>query len=105
MDIVLAHGVTSKLEEEWGRARAFIPERWCNESWQPLRSSRAHSLAFMPFGESCPATGIAERMLAALATRILDKFRLEWHGPAPNMVTTGVNRMQPPYFFVLQNGA
>ncbi|KAJ2948925.1 hypothetical protein O0L34_g5861 [Tuta absoluta] len=105
VDIVLAHGVTSKLEKQWGRPKAFIPERWCSEGWEPLRASKAHPLASLPFGETCPATGVVGQMLAALATRVLDKYRLEWHGPAPNMATTGVNRLQPPYFFVLQNAA
>ncbi|KAI5646625.1 cytochrome p450 domain-containing protein [Phthorimaea operculella] len=105
VDIVLAHGVTSKLEKQWGRPKAFIPERWCSEGWEPLRASKAHPLASMPFGETCPATGVVGQMLAALATRVLDKYRLEWHGPAPNMATTGVNRLQRPYYFVLQNAA
>lgn len=105
VDIVLAHGVSSKSEKQWGRAKAFIPERWCNEGWEPLKAARAHPLASMAFGESCPATGIVGKMLGALATRVLDKYRLEWHGPAPNLMTTGVNRLQPPYYFVLQNAA
>lgn len=105
VDIVLAHGVSSKTEKQWGRAKAFIPERWCNEGWEPLKATRAHPLASMAFGESCPATGIVSKMLAALATRVFDKYRLEWHGPAPNLMTTGVNRLQPPYYFVLQNAA
>nr|QLI62187.1 cytochrome P450 38 [Streltzoviella insularis] len=105
VDIVLAHGVTSKSEKQWGRANAFVPERWCNEVWQPLRASRAHPLASMPFGESCPASGVVVKMLATLATRLLEKYRLEWHGPAPNVATTGVNRLQPPFYFVLQNAA
>ncbi|XP_047029918.1 probable cytochrome P450 49a1 [Helicoverpa zea] len=105
VDIVLAHGVTSKSESQWGRAKAFIPERWCSEGWEPLKASRAHPLASMPFGEACPATGIVGKMLAALTTRVLDKYRLEWHGPAPSVATVGVNRIQPPYYFVLQKAA
>ncbi|XP_073956067.1 probable cytochrome P450 49a1 [Choristoneura fumiferana] len=103
VDIVLAHGVSGKSEKQWGRAKAFIPERWCDVGWEPLKASRAHPLASLPFGTSCPASGIAGNMLATLATRVLKKFRLEWHGPAPNMATTGVNKVQPPYYFVLQN--
>ncbi|XP_059049921.1 probable cytochrome P450 49a1 [Achroia grisella] len=105
VDIVLAHGVTSKSDKQWGRAKAFIPERWCSEGWEPLRASKAHPLASFPFGEACPATGVVGKMLGSLATRVLDKYRLEWHGPAPNMATTGVNRLQPPFYFVLQNAA
>ncbi|XP_050560204.1 probable cytochrome P450 49a1 [Spodoptera frugiperda] len=105
VDIVLAHGVTSKSEKQWGRAKAFVPERWCNEGWEPLKASRAHPLASMPFGEACPGTGAVGKMLSSLTTRVLDKYRLEWHGPAPNMATVGVNRMHPPYYFVLQNAA
>ncbi|CAG4940599.1 unnamed protein product [Parnassius apollo] len=105
VDIVLAHGVTSKEEKQWGRAKSFIPERWCNEGWEPLRASRAHPAASMPFGENCPATGVVAKMLASLATRILDKYRLEWHGPAPNVVTPSVNKLQPPFYFVLQNAS
>lgn len=103
MDIVLAHGVSSKSEKQWGRAKALIPERWCDADWEPLKASRAHPLASLPFGTSCPASGIAGNMLLALATRVLEKFRLEWHGPAPNLATTGVNKVQPPYYFVLQD--
>ncbi|KAF9801060.1 hypothetical protein SFRURICE_014224 [Spodoptera frugiperda] len=99
VDIVLAHGVTSKSEKQWGRAKAFVPERWCNEGWEPLKASRAHPLASMPFGEACPGTGAVGKMLSSLTTRVLDKYRLEWHGPAPNMATVGVNRMHPPYYF------
>nr|ASX93993.1 cytochrome P450 CYP428A1 [Zygaena filipendulae] len=102
VDIVLAHGVTSKSEKQWGRAKAFIPERWCKEGWDPLKASKAHPLASMPFGETCPAAGVVGRMLAALAARLLDKYRVEWHGPAPNIATTGVNKLQPPFYFVLQ---
>lgn len=105
VDIVLAHGVTSKSEKQWGRSEAFIPERWCNEGWGNLKASRAHPLASLPFGESCPATGIVSHMLASLATRLLDKYRLEWHGPPPNMTTSGVNKLQTPFYFVLQNAA
>ncbi|XP_063826230.1 probable cytochrome P450 49a1 [Ostrinia nubilalis] len=105
VDIVLAHGVTSKSEKQWGRSKAFIPERWCNEGWEPLKASRAHPLASMPFGDACPATGVVGKMLTSLATRVLDKYRLEWHGPMPNITTTGVNKLQPPYYFVLQNAA
>ncbi|XP_026761692.2 probable cytochrome P450 49a1 [Galleria mellonella] len=105
VDIVLAHGVTSKSDQQWGRAKAFIPERWCSEGWEPLRASKAHPLASLPFGESCPAGGIVGKMLDSLVIRVLDRYRLEWHGPPPNMVTTGVNRLQPPYYFVLQNAA
>ncbi|KAG6440594.1 hypothetical protein O3G_MSEX001383 [Manduca sexta] len=105
VDIVLAHSVTSKAEKQWGRANAFIPERWCSEGWQPLRASRAHPLASMPFGETCPATGVAGKMLTSLTARILEKYRLEWHGPLPKMTTDGVNKIQPPYYFVLQNAA
>lgn len=105
VDIVLAHGVTSKLENEWGRAKSFIPDRWGSQAWEPLRASRAHPTASMPFGQTCPATGIVGKMLSSLAARILDKYRLEWHGPNPNIVTTGVNKLQPPYYFVLQNAA
>ncbi|KAM3962565.1 putative cytochrome P450 49a1 [Aphomia sociella] len=105
VDIVLAHGVTSKSEHQWGRAKAFIPERWCSQGWEPLRASRAHHLASLPFGETCPATGIVGKMLASLTTRVLDKYRLEWHGPPPSMVTTGVNKLQQPFYFVLQNAA
>ncbi|KAG7308738.1 hypothetical protein JYU34_005970 [Plutella xylostella] len=104
VDIVLAHGVTSKCDKEWGRPKAFIPERWCSD-WQPLSASRAHPLASMPFGESCPAEGVVGKMLASLATRILDKYRLEWHGPPPNLVTAGVNKIQQPFYFVLKNAA
>ena len=105
VDIVLAHCVSSKAEKQWGRANSFVPERWCNEGWQPLRASRAHPAASMPHGENCPATGIASKMLASLTSRVLEKYRLEWHGPLPRMVNVGVNRVQPPYFFVLQNAA
>ncbi|XP_034832102.1 probable cytochrome P450 49a1 [Maniola hyperantus] len=103
VDIILAHGVSSKVEKEWGRAKSFIPERWCNESLGPLNASRAHPTSSMPFGQTCPATGVVGKMLSSLATRVLDKYRLEWHGPAPNMVTNGVNKIQSPYYFVLQN--
>ncbi|CAK1556453.1 unnamed protein product [Leptosia nina] len=105
VDIVLAHGVSSKTEEEWGRAKSFIPERWCNEGWAPIKASRAHSFASLPFGQSCPATGIVGNMLTSLATRMLDKYRLEWHGPQPKLVTSGVNKLQPPYYYVLQNAS
>ncbi|XP_013183200.1 probable cytochrome P450 49a1 [Amyelois transitella] len=104
-DIVLAHGVSSKSDKEWSRPKAFIPERWCSEGWEPIRASRAHNFASMPFGETCPATGIANTMLSQLAKKVLEKYRLEWHGPAPNMITTGVNKLQPPFYFVLQNAA
>ncbi|XP_075977987.1 putative cytochrome P450 49a1 [Anticarsia gemmatalis] len=105
VDIVLAHGVTSKSEKQWGRAEAFVPERWCSEGWQPLKASRAHPYASMPFGETCPGTGVVGTMLSALTTRVLDKYRLEWHGPSPSVATSGVNRLHPPYYFVLQNAA
>ncbi|XP_038209781.1 probable cytochrome P450 49a1 [Zerene cesonia] len=105
VDIVLAHGVSSKTEQEWGRAKSFIPERWCNEGWAPIKASRAHSFASLPFGQSCPASGIVSHMLSALATRMLDKYRLEWHGPQPKLVTSGVNKLQRPYYFVLQNAS
>lgn len=108
MDIVLAHGVTSKSEKQWARANAFIPERWCKEDWDQrdsLKASTAHPMASMPFGEACPGSGIVGKMLTSLATRVLDKYRLEWHGPAPKLVTTGVNKLVPPYYFVLQNAA
>ncbi|CAB3236596.1 unnamed protein product [Arctia plantaginis] len=105
VDIVLAHGVTSKSEKQWGRANAFVPERWCSEGWQPLKASRAHPYASKPFGESCPGTGAVGSMLSALTTRVLDKYRLEWHGPSPSVATSGVNRLHPPFYFVLQNAA
>lgn len=107
VDIVLAHGVSSKSEKQWGRADTFIPERWYNDHWQaqPLKASRAHPYASMPFGENCPGTGVVGSMLAALTTRVLDKYRLEWHGPTPSVTTSGVNRLHPPYYFVLQNAA
>ncbi|KAJ8721889.1 hypothetical protein PYW08_004291 [Mythimna loreyi] len=105
VDIVLAHGVTSKSEKQWGRAEAFVPERWCSEGWEPLKASRAHPLASLPFGEACPGAGVVGKMLSSLTTRVLDKYRLEWHGPLPTMATTGVNRLHPPYYFVLQNAA
>ncbi|XP_045498615.1 probable cytochrome P450 49a1 [Colias croceus] len=105
VDIVLAHGVSSKTEQEWGRAKSFIPERWCNEGWAPIKASRAHPFASLPFGQSCPASGIISHMLSALATRMLDKYRLEWHGPQPKLVTSGVNKLQKPYYFVLQNAS
>ncbi|XP_053609772.1 probable cytochrome P450 49a1 isoform X2 [Plodia interpunctella] len=105
VDLVLAHGVSSRLDTEWRRAKAFIPERWCTEGWEPIRASKAHSFASMPFGETCPATDIVNNMLSQLAMRVLEKYRLEWHGPAPNMATTGVNKLQPPFYFVLQNAA
>ncbi|XP_013134089.1 PREDICTED: 25-hydroxyvitamin D-1 alpha hydroxylase, mitochondrial-like, partial [Papilio polytes] len=50
VDIVLAHGVTSKDEKQWGRGKSFIPERWCSEGWEPLRATRAHPAAYKPFG-------------------------------------------------------
>ncbi|CAG9562103.1 unnamed protein product [Danaus chrysippus] len=103
VDIVLAHGVSSKLEKEWGRAKSFIPERWHSDSWQPLNASRAHPYASMPFGKTCPASGIVNKMLSTLMIRILDEYRIEWHGSAPHMVTAGVNKIQMPYYFVLQN--
>ncbi|KAL4705940.1 hypothetical protein ACJJTC_017522 [Scirpophaga incertulas] len=102
VDIVLAHGVTSKSDKQFGRAKAFIPDRWCQDGWEPLRASRAHPDASMPFGTNCPASGVVGHMLASLSSRVLYKYRFEWHGPSPNMVTTGVNKLQKPYFFVLQ---
>ncbi|XP_045536489.1 probable cytochrome P450 49a1 isoform X2 [Papilio machaon] len=105
VDIVLAHGVTSKDEKQWGRGKSFIPERWCSEGWEPLRATRAHPTSFKPFGERCPASGVVSNMLAALATRVLDRYRLEWHGPAPTVAIAGVNKLQPPYYFVLQNAS
>ncbi|CAH4027052.1 unnamed protein product [Pieris brassicae] len=105
VDIVLAHGVSSKTEEEWGRAKSFIPDRWISQGWTPIQASRAHSFASLPSGQSCPATGIISPMLIPLATRMLDKYRLEWHGPQPKLVTGGVNKLQPPYYFVLQNAS
>ncbi|GBP55343.1 Probable cytochrome P450 49a1 [Eumeta japonica] len=105
VDIVLAHGVASKSDAEWGRARAFIPDRWCAEGWEPLRASRAHRAACKPFGESCPASIVVPKILGSLAAKILERYRLEWHGAAPNMATDGVNRLQPPYYFVLQDAS
>ncbi|RVE44685.1 hypothetical protein evm_010643 [Chilo suppressalis] len=105
VDIVLAHCLTSKSEKQWGRAEAFIPDRWCQEGWEPLKASKAHPLASFPFGESCPATGIVGKMLESLVTRVLDKYRLEWHGPPPKITTSAVNKLQRPYYFVLQNAA
>ncbi|XP_050675805.1 probable cytochrome P450 49a1 isoform X1 [Leptidea sinapis] len=105
VDIVLAHGVSSKNESEWGRANSFIPERWCHDSASPLRATRAHSFASLPYGLDCPVSGMAGRMLAKLAANMLDKYRLEWHGPQPKLVTSGVNKLQPPYYFVLQNAS
>ncbi|KPJ01845.1 putative cytochrome P450 49a1 [Papilio xuthus] len=108
VDIVLAHAVSSKDEKQWGRGKCFIPERWCSSSsssrdWEPLRASRAHPAACRPFGERCPAGGLVGTVLAALATRLLDKYRLEWHGPAPTVSIAALNKLQPPYYFVLQN--
>ncbi|KPJ16527.1 putative cytochrome P450 49a1 [Papilio machaon] len=105
VDIVLAHGITSKDEKQWGRGKSFIPERWCSEGWEPLRATRAHPTSSKPFGERCPASGVVSNMLAALATRVLDRYRLEWHGPAPTVAIAGVNKLQPPYYFVLQNAS
>lgn len=105
VDIVLAHGVLSKNEGEWGRANSFIPDRWNQQAWEPLKSSRAHPYACMPFGKTCPATGAVSIILSTLAERVLDKYRIEWHGPTPNTVTAGVNKIQRPYYFVLQNAS
>ncbi|XP_037868170.1 probable cytochrome P450 49a1-like isoform X1 [Bombyx mori] len=105
VDIVLAHGLTSKEEKQWGRAKAFVPERWCDDGWQPLKASRAHHLASMPFGEKCPGTGISIKMLTSLAARITERYRIEWHGPAPALTLHGVNKIQRPYYFVLQNAS
>ncbi|XP_041979363.1 probable cytochrome P450 49a1 isoform X2 [Aricia agestis] len=105
VDIVLAHGVASIADDQWRRPKSFIPERWCVEGWEPLRATGAHPIASLPFGQTCPAAGIIGAMLASLATRVLDKYRLEWHGPAPNIMTTAVNKLQKPYYFVLQNAS
>lgn len=93
----------SKSENQFGRPKAFIPERWCPEGWQPLRATRAHPFASKPFGEACPAEGVVGKMLASLATKMVDRYRLEWHGPEPNVLTTSVNKIQGPFYFVLQN--
>ncbi|XP_061383658.1 probable cytochrome P450 301a1, mitochondrial isoform X2 [Danaus plexippus] len=103
VDIVLAHGVSSKLEKEWGRAKSFIPERWHSDGWRPLNASRAHRCASMPFGQTCPAAGVVNKMLSSLAIRVLDTYRIEWHGAAPRVTAAGVNKIQRPYYFVLQN--
>ncbi|CAH0715760.1 unnamed protein product, partial [Brenthis ino] len=103
VDIVLAHGISSKNEKEWGRANSFIPDRWNHQPWEPLKASRANPYAYMPLGETCPATGIIGKILSTLASRVLDKYRIEWHGPTPNTVTAGVNKIHTPYYFVLQN--
>ncbi|OWR47088.1 cytochrome P450 333B11 [Danaus plexippus plexippus] len=103
VDIVLAHGVSSKLEKEWGRAKSFIPERWHSDGWRPLNASRAHRCASMPFGQTCPAAGVVNKMLSSLAIRVLDTYRIEWHGTAPRVTAAGVNKIQRPYYFVLQN--
>lgn len=103
MDIVLAHGVSSKMENEWRRAKSFIPDRWYHKGWEPVRASGAHATASLPFGQTCPAAGIVGMMLSSLATRVVDVYRLEWHGPPASITTPGVNKLEKPYYFVLQN--
>lgn len=103
VDIVLAHGVSSKTEIQFVRSKTFMPERWHSQGWEPIPASKAHPIATRPFGTTCPASVLVGKILGSLTSKLLENYRLEWHGPRPVLAHSGVNRLKPPYYFVLQN--
>lgn len=61
----------------------FRPERWLNEDL-----GRAHPFATLPFGvgpRMCIGRRIAEAEIYLLATKLVQRFVLEYHGEPVNM--------------------
>ncbi|KAL4713975.1 hypothetical protein ACJJTC_005606 [Scirpophaga incertulas] len=92
----------SKLEQNYPKAKEFIPERWLVNKSDPLYYGNTNAMITLPFGfgvRSCIGRRIAELELEILIKKLLEELSIEWTGPPINVITKVINEFKKPYYF------
>ncbi|XP_050362874.1 cytochrome P450 CYP12A2-like [Nymphalis io] len=106
MHVSFGHQFLSSMEEQFPRAKEFIPERWITEKTDPLHHSNAHPFAFSPFGfgvRSCIGRRIAELEIEIFLTKVIENFHIEWFGPPLKVKPSTLNYITGPFNFVFKD--
>ncbi|KAJ8724862.1 hypothetical protein PYW07_015820 [Mythimna separata] len=106
MQVVFAHRDMSLLEENFPRAREYIPERWITTKDDPLYYGNANPFAHQPFGfgvRSCIGRRIAELEMDTFIARLIENFQVEWFGPPPTIHQASLNYIKGPYNFIFKD--
>lgn len=98
-NVMMQHAYISASDEEFGRPKEFIPERWLKDQTQAVaegcpHAKNAHSFAYMPFGfgnRACIGMRFAELETALLMARMVRNFEMSWHYGEPQFQPSVVN--------------
>ncbi|XP_037557874.2 probable cytochrome P450 12a4, mitochondrial [Dermacentor silvarum] len=99
--------VAGRLEENFSRASAFLPERWLQRSSEEERDSgkagvkawTLHPFASLPFGigpRTCIGKRIAEMELCTLLTQVLKRYKVQSHHVDIGFRTQSTGRAERP---------
>ncbi|XP_050678104.1 cytochrome P450 CYP12A2-like isoform X1 [Leptidea sinapis] len=106
MIMVVNHQTLCHLEENYPKAKEFIPERWIVGKSDPLHYGNAHKFAYSPFGfgtRSCVGRRIAQVEMEVFLSKIIQNFHIEWNGSPPILKTSVVNYFPGNLNFVLRD--
>ncbi|XP_045763943.1 cytochrome P450 CYP12A2-like isoform X1 [Maniola jurtina] len=107
MFVIFANQYLCSWEEQFPRAKEFIPERWIVNRNDPLYYGQAHPFVYCPFGfgsRSCIGKRIAELEMETVIAKIIENFRVGWIGPPPVPTRTSiVNHLIKPYNFTFED--
>ena len=85
--------VTSNSPQSFEKPKQFLPERWIRDC--PQYDKEVHPFSNLPFGHgprSCVGKRFAHLELYVLVIKLLQKYRLEYHGEAVDVLTDLVSR-------------
>nr|ASO98056.1 cytochrome p450 CYP333B40 [Spodoptera exigua] len=106
MEVVFAHRDMSLLEENYPKAKEYIPERWITSNDDPIHYGNTHPFAHQPFGfgaRSCIGRRIAELEMDIFVARLIENFQVEWFGPPPRIQQESLNYIKGPFNFIFND--
>lgn len=95
-DILMGLMVLNTFEENFVRAKEFIPERWLkntNDDHCP-NAKDGNPFAYIPFGfgpRMCVGKRLAELEIEVLVAKIIRNFKVEWHHADINIKSLMIN--------------
>ncbi|XP_050678106.1 cytochrome P450 CYP12A2-like isoform X3 [Leptidea sinapis] len=104
--MVVNHQTLCHSEQNYPKAKEFIPERWIVDKSDPLYHGNAHKFAYSPFGygsRSCIGKRIAQVQMEVFLKKIIQNFHIGWNGSPPKIKTSVVNHYPERLMFVLRD--
>lgn len=88
--ITMATGLLLEQEENFSRAKEFIPERWLKEETKGCSYARtaANPFAYLPFGfgvRMCIGKRITDLETSCLIAKMVRNFEISWHYGEPKL--------------------